>query len=286
MMPDRLKKYLVKKKPITTVVPVVVHDNKKTFIEYNNITIPVYVSCTSIFQNQHLLFQTLQSIISQTKKPDKIFVYLSEKPYLLDMGFSNKIITHPPLLDLLQHNQPLISVCWVDNEGSFRKLIPLLKKKWHEDCIIITVDDDTVYEKNMIHNMVVDYYKHECVVNYRGFTPKMKTLDDFDYLKRDRLVKKHLYNFSTGKGGVLYKPQFFHDTGQLVFRRDIYNETTQCQDDIWFYLLRILNKIPCFIDNKPYMTKDLPNHGLFATYNIKNNNNTVVYKNLLSKLNL
>ena len=53
----------------------------------------VYVSLTSIYQNQNILIKTLQSITNQTKLPDKCYIYLSEKPYLLDTGFQNKLIS-------------------------------------------------------------------------------------------------------------------------------------------------------------------------------------------------
>ena len=45
----------------------------------------------SVFlKNQDLLLQTLQSIIKQSILPDKIFLYLSEEPYILDTGFKDK----------------------------------------------------------------------------------------------------------------------------------------------------------------------------------------------------
>lgn len=247
--------------------------------------IPLYVSCTSIFQNQHVLEKTLQSILEQTRLPTRIFVYLSQEPYLLDQGFPDKKITYPPLYDLIEKNSSMICVEWVENDGSYRKLLPLLKKKWKEDCFIATIDDDTIYHPHLLQNMIRDYNTHKCVVNYRGFTPQMKNLTEFDYLKRAKLIKKNLYNFATGKGCILYKPQFFHKTGQLIFQKNIYRHECQCQDDVWFYLLRILNHIPCYIDNtKPYMSKDLTIGGLFATYNRKNNQNTKVCRQLVSRL--
>lgn len=247
----------------------------------------MYISLTSIFKNQHILLTTLQSIVNQSKLPDKIFLYLSEEPYMLDVGFQKKEITCQELLVFLQEHENVIQVCWVDNQGSFRKLLPLLREKWDEDCIIITIDDDTVYDKDLIKNMVCDYRIHECVISYRGFTPKMKTLSQFNYIQRGSLIAKHLYNFPTGKGGILYKPQFFHETGQLIFNRNLYMNLCAAQDDVWFYLLRIKNQVDCFVDNcKKYMTKDLSNHGLYATFNKKNNNNTLVLRNTLQQINM
>lgn len=69
----------------------------KPFIEEK-----IYVSVTSIFNNQEILLQTLTSIINQTKIPDNIFVYLSESPYMLDSGFKHKKITNKNLYSFLK----------------------------------------------------------------------------------------------------------------------------------------------------------------------------------------
>lgn len=244
---------------------------------------PVYISITSIFNNQNILLQTLQSIIKQTKKPDKIFLYLSEEPYILDTGFKDKKITDTTLLTFINDNS-IIDINWVKNTGSYRKLLPLLKDKWDEDCIIITIDDDNIYHPNLIENLINDYYEKQCVIGYRGFTPLFDKFENFDYLKRDKLQNISLYNFPTGKGGILYKPNFFHTTKNLIFNDKLYLNTCDKQDDIWFYIVRILNNINCYICNKPFLIKDITSCGLFANFNSKNNQNTISFQKTLQKL--
>jgi len=248
-----------------------------------NIILPVYISLTSIFKNQDMLLQTLQSIMKQTKLPDKIFLYLSEESYILDTGFKDKKITDSYLLKFINNNS-IIDIKWVKNTGSYRKLLPLLKDKWDEDCIIITIDDDTIYNTHLIENLVNDYYKHKCVIGYRGFTPSFDKFENFDYTKKGKLQKISLYNFLTGKGGILYKPEFFHKTKNLIFNEEIYLNICNKQDDLWFYIVRILNNINCYTDNKNYMIKDIRNAGLFLNFNRLNNNNTIVFKHTIKKL--
>lgn len=251
-----------------------------------NPKIPVYISVTSIFKNQDILLQTLQSIIKQTKSPDKIYLYLSSDKSFFDNGFINKKITNEKLKKFIVNNK-LIEIMWGNDIGPYGKLLPLLKEKWHEDCIIITIDDDTIYDENLIKNLVEDYIKYNCVINYRGFTPLFDKLENFDYSKRYP-HKKHipysLYNFPTGKGGVLYKPEFFHKTQDLIFNDKIYLNICDKQDDIWFYIVRILNNINCYIDSKCWVKKDITSRGLFVHFNSKNNNNTIVFKKLIAKL--
>jgi hypothetical protein len=232
------------------------------------LNIPVYISLTSIFQNQDILLQTLQYLRNQTIIPDKIFLYLSTAPYLLDDGFKEKKITNSKLYNLI-NNDPIYEVIWVRNTGPYRKLLPILKSKWHEDCIIITVDDDTMYDVNLIEMLLKDYTQHRCVIGYRGVLSS--NIIDFKPINKRNNEKKGLYNFLTGKGGILYKPDFFHKTNGLIFDQEIYLNSCKTADDIWFYLVRILNKIDCYVDEKKWLHKDLTKKGLFDHFNRKDN---------------
>jgi hypothetical protein len=245
--------------------------------------IPVYISLTSIYNTQGYLFNTLQTVLTQSRKPDKIFLYLSEEPYILDDGFKNKEITHTGLVELL-HNNSLIDVRWVKNIGSFRKLLPLLKEKWEEDCFIITIDDDTLYHEDLIFNLLNDYNKYKCVIGYRGFTPHVKNIQHFDYSMRGPVKRLNLHNFLMGKGGILYKPQFFHNTGNLIFNDELYLKICNKQDDVWFYTVRILNKVECFVGTKTWETKPCSSNGLFDHFNIYGNMNTTVFRKLFRRL--
>ena len=179
----------------------------------------------------------------------------------------------------------IIDVKWVKNIGPYRKLLPLLKDKWNENCIIITIDDDTVYDTNLIVNLVYDYYKQECVIGYREFTPSFDKIENFDYIKKhDKLQNLSLYNFVTGKAGVLYKPEFFYKTKDLIFNDEIYLNTCATSDDIWFNILRILNNINCYVGNTKWKKKNLPNNGLWHNFNKKNNTNTSNFQETLKKL--
>lgn len=245
--------------------------------------ISVYISLTSIYKNQYILLETLQTVIKQTLLPDRIFLYLSEEPYILDSGFKDKQITNPKLLQFV-NDHPIINIKWVKNTGPYRKLLPLLKDKWNEDCIIITIDDDLKMNENSIKNLITDYNKYNCVIAYRGFTPLFDKIENFDYSTRNKRHNLSLYNFSTNGAGTLWKPEFFHNTKNLIFNDEIYLDTTPKGDDIWFYLIRVLNKIPCYLGVNEWGSLDVRSKGLFVQFNSKNNMNTKSFKNTINKL--
>jgi len=254
----------------------------------------IYISLTSIYRNQKELFLTLQSVVKQSRQPDKIFLYLSDEPSFFDAGFTDKKITDKDLTSLLDKYKDLIHVAWGKDIGPYGKLIPLLKEKWEEDCLIITIDDDTEYHPDLIKNLVEDYSIHKCVISYRGFVPNIKHISDLTYDNRFMNIgmqyvsnaehHKHLYNFPTGKGGVLYHPSFFHKTGQLIFENKIYLETCSTADDIWFMLIRVLNDIPCFLMARRWCDKDNSTSGLFVNFNHNNNKNNVFIRNTIDRL--
>lgn len=255
---------------------------------------PVYVSVTSVYSRQEFLLDCLLNIIKQTITPTKIFVYLSEDKSFFDEGFKNKVIDNKALYNILQNN--IFEVLWGKDIGPYGKLLPLLKQKINEDCFIITIDDDTIYNNCLIENLIKDYTKYKCVINYRGFVPLIDNDDliSFDYEKRNFINNKHINNFATGKGGILYHPSFFKNVEGLVFRNDIYNDTCKFADDIWLHIVRIINKVPCYVEfnTKKWLTREhypkeclnLINNINKYSEDIKENKNTIQFRETIKKL--
>jgi hypothetical protein len=122
--------------------------------------LPVYVSLTTIANRLHLLSPTIQSIISGSVVPTMIYVFISTDPHLIDTGISEADIMNEemklvPLLDYF-HN---IKFVFTENIGPHRKVLPLLKHKLDEDCVIISVDDDHIYLHHWLRDMLA-YYVH------------------------------------------------------------------------------------------------------------------------------
>jgi len=254
----------------------------------------IYVSLTSIYQKQKQLLETLKSIKNQTLQPNKCYIFLSVESYLLDLGFKNKKL-NKNLQDYIDNND-IFEIKWCKNIGPYRKLLPLLKEKWNEDCIILTMDDDIYYNINLIKQAVNDYNQYKCCIAYRGFTPNIDNINlkTLTYAKGKLNCKKHLYNFGNNGVGTVHHPTFYHKTGSLVFNLDYIYKYCRTTDDIWFYLCRIVNNIETYlnIDFVNYFTFNFEDHlntALCHNYNFKNNTNEKNLKlvaNKFTELNL
>ena len=239
----------------------------------------IYISLTSIYQKQKLLLNTLNSIKTQNLLPNKCYIFLSEKPYLLDKGFKDKIL-QDNLQNFIDKNSELFEIRWCENIGPYRKLLPLLKEKWNEDCLILTIDDDIIYHPNLINQSVSDYNKYKCCIAYRGFTPIIENIDfkNLSYVKGNKQILKHLYNFANSGVGTVNHPSFYHKTRDVIFNLEYITDCCKTSDDIWYYLCRILNNIETVLDLKyecyfHFNTSMHNETALCINYNFKNRTN-------------
>ena len=235
----------------------------------------VYVSLTTVKQNEARVVETLQSINAQTQLPDKCFIFLSETPYLLDQGFANGTMGSE-LSDFIG-SHPLFELRWCPNTGPFRKLLPLLEEKFDEDCLIITIDDDTVYIATLVEKMVAGFSRYKCCISNWALTLRHPgDVRGLNYENFARPIPSYIYNFHLGKGGVAYHPTFFCKTRGIMFDADAINQTCLTNDDVWFNFMRIANGINCHTNNTSYMTKDNTNKqtALWSNFNRINRTNS------------
>jgi len=248
----------------------------------------IYVSLTSIYQKQYLLLNTLISINKQTLLPNKCYIYLSTEPYLLDKGFTNKKL-NKDLEDYVCQN-PIFEIRWCDNLGPYRKLLPLLREKWNENCLILTMDDDIYYHKDLIKQVVDEYNKEKCCVTCRGFTLEHdnNNINSLDYVSSNKTIRKHLYNFANSGVGTVHHPSFYHKTGDLIFNLEYINELCKTSDDIWYALCRIANNIETVIclEYEHYIKFNMSNFtnvALCINYNYKNNTNQNNFQSVVKR---
>lgn len=242
----------------------------------------VIVSLTSFPAAIPYAAQAVQSILNGSVLPDKVVLYLTFSQFG-DAGF-------PQELQKLANENPRFEIRDYPLEiRSYRKLIPTLKD--FPDAIIVTIDDDVRYHKNMLRDLLS---LHKLVPNaiLAHRAKLMKPNEPYRKWRKYRwyhfLGKKihsNFRNIQTGVGGVLYPP---HSLNSEMLDVELFTELAPTTDDIWFWAAGVANGYPVipvpFGHNKP---KGLgkPRKLSLKTVNFKAgiDRNAAALKNILDK---
>jgi hypothetical protein len=210
---------------------------------------PVYVSITTIKDRIDKVHEVIYDVLNGAMMPTKIYLFISEEPYLLDDGI------HPekdlPLaLTNLTSLYP-VTVVSTNNIGPHRKLLPLLSEKWNEDCVIITMDDESKSHHSMSKyvEQLLKYYiasDRDSVIGLK--VRRMAMCDQFPWKYQAYhhwgvtlgYRHKEMFALPTGTGGVLYRPRFFHP---VVFSEEL-RLLTHTADDIMFRVAAMAQRTP------------------------------------------
>lgn len=236
------------------------------------------VSLTSYPKRINVVHEVIESLLGQTFKVKKIVLWLAESQ------FPNREKDLPKnLLDLNEANFNF-EIGWCEDLRSYKKLIPTLKK--YPNTVIITVDDDLIYDKTMIEKLYKTHLKypkdiichraHYILFNKKEIKPYKEWLFDCQ-------CKKASFNlFQTGAGAVLYPIGcFYKDITNATLFKNLSFDT----DDIWFWAMSVLNNTKIRFANKNISSLNYiagtQNDGLCIN-NVDNGNND---KNIQKVLN-
>ena len=202
----------------------------------------VYVSLTTIRNRQAEAFKTVVNIIRGKVVPTHIFLFVSNETYMLDEGMPLTKLSRD-LLDLAIFYRNVFTIVYTKNNGPHRKLLPLLAKKWSEDCIIITVDDesdissDVEYRSEIVSKLLLyaKYTNYEDVIALRARRMGICRAYPYSILGYRWWVVappnlREILLMPTGTGGVLYRPKFLHP---IVFNQELI-KLTKTTDDLLF----------------------------------------------------
>ncbi len=187
------------------------------------------VSLTSYPARIEYVYKTIQSLIDQSVKPDLVILWLSEEEF----DISNKEL--PKSLSKIQ-NEDVFVVRWIKgNLKSHKKYFYVLQEYGNE--IVITVDDDKIYSKNMIRDLLLSYQENPRCVSARVVRNILVNENgELDYNNWDEEVREYsesVYKrelLAIGAGGVLYPP---HCSNEEWFNTKLIELYAGNQDDIW-----------------------------------------------------
>ena len=192
--------------------------------------VPVVVSLTSYEERFDDLVISLYSLLNQTIKPDRIILWLSDEfegvndlPYEITRFIKNGL-----------------EIRFVKDIKSYTKAVYAFKE--FPNAIVVTADDDIYYPKNWLEKLYHSYITHpQDIQVHRAHRVKLKEGVIAPYESWDKHIEEESArydNFLTGVGGVLYPPGCF---SKEVLREDIFLKEAPTADDIWFWVMALIN---------------------------------------------
>ena len=237
----------------------------------------IILSMTTYNKRYKTIGLTLKSLLLQTVKPDKIIVWLDddipENRITKEMKEFEKygIEYRHTDLNIKPHNKYYHAMCEFSND------------------IIITVDDDIIYPKSMIEELLNTYEKYPnsvCARRVHLMTfdseDNLKKYNDWKYEYRKSTKPSHLL-CATGVAGVLYPP---HALPEEAFDVESIKEYCLNADDIWLKVMEIMNDVRVVWAKNhlvlPPLVEDSQTITLNST-NVLQNENDIYIKNLQKK---
>jgi hypothetical protein len=186
----------------------------------------IVITFTTIPSRISQIKPTIMSLLQQTHRPCVIELNLAKKPQKMDKPWS---------LPLWLQELNSVSIHWLDHDyGPASKLIPTLERHQEEDCLIVVVDDDMIYPKNLVECFFkADQESNGKKVFCANGHPIVKNHHFFES-PSDKRIKtgQRRVAIIEGCGGYSLHPKYFNI-------RDLKSlsgapEGAMRMDDIWF----------------------------------------------------
>lgn len=238
----------------------------------------IIVSLTTYGKRFYEVYLTIESIMQQTLKPNKIILWLADDMKVLDI----------PILLQNQVKRGL-TIDYCKDIRSYKKLIPTLER--YPNDIIITIDDDIIYQPDLIENFVnaykTDPTKVYCCRMHRMTFDKDSNLlpyKNWNFECNDSI--ESTTNFATGCGGIMYPPKCFHPD---ILKSEIFTDLCPNADDVWFYTMARLNNVTCkkVYTHEPIFFENVKNQETaLCTLNVTDGGNDIQIQKVFEKYNI
>lgn len=240
----------------------------------------IIVSLTSFPARIEKVHLAIRSVVLQTRKPDKIILWLAKKQ------FPNGERDLPE--KLLCYKKLGLEIEWCDEDIRPHKKYFYAMQKYPYD-IVITVDDDLLYDSRMIELLFLSYLKFPHAVSC--MRAHLITSDSEGHIAKysewikeysDLVDKPSLRLFSTSGAGTLYPPRCMD---RRVFDCDAIKKLCINADDLWLKVMQILNDTPVVLvrPNKQLKYIEGTQSVSLREKNLYANENDVQLKNILDQ---
>lgn len=223
-----------------------------------------FIICLASYEKRiNTIHLCLESLFNQTVKPKKIILYLDDSvknlPKEINQFCRKGLIIIRVSSILKSHNKYYYS---------FKK---------YSKYVIITVDDDCIYEKDLCYHLMNSYKKYpNCVsasrVHYIMFDKENEIMPYQNWIfECNKISSPSMKLFATGVGGVLYPPKLMP---KETFNVKNIIALSLGADDIWLKFMQIINHIPVVWSGQnpqhPIPIEGTKEVGLYITNKIKN----------------
>ena len=193
----------------------------------------IIVSLTSYPARMPFVHVALNTLLTQTLKPDRVILWLAEEQ------FPNKENDIPE--EVLKLKNYGLEIRWCEDIKSYKKLLPSLRE-FPED-IIVTADDDLIYDKDWLEKLYKSYEKTPNCIHVHRVSRLIYHEGNTLTKPSQRSALFSLYsepsylNSVFGGSGCLYPP---HTLSEEVFNMENCNKTVGFADDLWFWAMATL----------------------------------------------
>ncbi len=197
----------------------------------------VIVSMTTFPGRIDTVYKALNSIFTQSFKPDRVILWLAEEQ------FPDKQLPQ----SLTDYVSLGLEIRWCKEDlRSHKKYYYVMQE--YPKAIVITVDDDLIYDRQLVEALVASYLHFPDAVS-AARTHLMKIGEDGKIAPYSQWIKEFsgvlgkpsMQLFSTSGAGTLYPPACM---GEELFNIDNIKKYCFNADDIWFKVMQIKNCIP------------------------------------------
>ena len=237
------------------------------------------VSLASYSKRIDTLHICLESIFSQTLMPKKIILYLDSS--ITPDNIPEKIISF---------SKRGLDIIYVSNDiASHNKYYYTLKN--FPDDVVITVDDDVIYNKFTFSNLFYTHQKYPnavCAsrVTYMIFDDNNIITSYNNWISEyDKLIHPSKRLVAVGVGGILYPPHIFPNE---TFNKSKIINLARTADDIWLKFMQLKNNVPVvWTGQLPQHPTQIPNTKDTSLWrNINKYKNDEYIQNLITNYNL
>lgn len=243
----------------------------------------VIVSLTTIPERISKVSLSIDTLLRQSFKPDRIILWLSQSD---DPG-RPRVDRQSLPADLLRLVERGLEIRWCKDIQSFRKIIPTLKA--HPNSLIVTADDDIFYPKDWLKAL---YDAYRCEPDYiHCHRAHLMKYDEkgvlLPYCQWAYIAPGYqgpsTYLFPTSGGGVLYAPSHLHAE---VLNEKAFLSLCPKADDVWLKAMSLLNNVACkkvTVSTFSIIEIQVPNNCTLASYNFERGGNDVQIKAVAKK---